>query len=327
MLRRLSQSGTTLPTVIVFSLLVTAVSTIIHPVGSVEAEGLSLFCQLPTVWIPYRWLSVIIDWVLLVVGAIFLARLNYTYALIRTRTTLPFFFLVYLFTFTPGFMGGWSASHLVVLVIIILLFVLFSNYQQEQTQMQAFTLAFIITAFSFVVPDFILYLPVFVYAHYQMKSYRFKCFLATLVGIIAPVFLTFTYAFVFDRSFCVDAYFRSVMTVEWISVEQVTPLFLFFIFLSVVSVAFTLEGLLTQYTDKIQTRTYNGVVSLLSVYSIVLSLVAYDRLMIFLSVAGVCATLQMSRYFTYARGSFAGYIFLIVLLILLTNYTWNLLPV
>lgn len=326
MLRRLSQNGSTLPAVTLISLLITFVSVWISPT-LLPIERSNLFCSPPSGWFSSGWGSLLCGWACILFGAILSGRLNYTYALIRMRTTLPFFFLVVVFTFSPVLTTRLDSSAFVLLFFLSLLFILFSTYQQEYTQKQAFAIAFIVISLSFVVSGFILYLPLFIVVHSRMNSYRFKCLLASVVGCLTPLFLLFTYAFVFDVQLCVEAYLESFTTIDWIDFTRITPLLLTFVLFSVLTLALSIEGVLSQYSDKIQTRAYNSSLALFSLFSLIFVVFAYDRALTFLPVAGVCTALQLARYFTYARTQFSCYLFLLVLALFMSIYIWSLLPV
>lgn len=169
-------------------ILVGAMSALNFFNGTTEALGgdMGICMPSPNLWvIPPLW-SWIANLTMIVALAITLHLFNKSYQFIKsTDSVLPTAFLIMVGS-CPWITLGINTSMLLVMVNIIALIVLFDCYRTRNATQQIFVVATMASLGSMFQYAFVFMLPAYIVIAVMMKCFRFREFIALLMGLVAP---------------------------------------------------------------------------------------------------------------------------------------------
>ncbi len=274
-------------------------------------------------WISYPWLSAIINALVILSGGILLLRLNNLFSIIPKRTLLPLIFFLLMELVSPQ-LSLLCNGNLIAVIFTIILFPLFFSYQQFQAQ-SAFLIMGSIAVCALFCPPIVYYIPLLLLGFLQIRYFNIKSILGSLVGLITPYWILIGFDFL---SFGDLARLLPIFTLQIPeSIPYTNPQF-WVVILTVILGAFT--GSMTIYstfTEKRQIRSYNGFITLLSVYTTILLLLDYTHYATYLPLLHVAVAFQAGFFFTNNTKKYGFILFYLVLALYIALFIWNFLPV
>lgn len=247
----------------------------------------------PNLWnIPGLW-----SWAgnvaMIAVMAIGAMLLNRHYNFIRsTQPVLPAMFLV-LTASNPIINEYLSASTLICAVNLIALTILFSCYRQDNATQQMFVIATLISVGSMFQYAFIPYIFAYIIGAVVMKAFRFKEFLATCMGLIAPYWVGVG---------------MGLIDVGWFSMPEFTDLFngyaqapeLFILMLSVGTAIFAglllgVNNSIKLYAGNSKVNALNLAIDLVGIVSIICVLIDFSNMLAYLTTLYLTVAVQIAN--------------------------------
>jgi len=146
-------------------------------------------------WPVVRWLASL---GVCLASAYLMAELNSTFALLRISSRTISTLWLLLLTCVPG-LHSLSPAHLVVMAAPVAYFPLLHSYQRPRLTFHSFLLFLTLSVASLACPQLLLMVPLLWVSQIIMRSMSLKGFVASLLGIVVPYFLLFTFLYCTDR--------------------------------------------------------------------------------------------------------------------------------
>lgn len=259
-LKSVATSKLTLPTVCTVAVLVLAFQTL--PINLYDEGESGLWRYIPLQLIDERWTQFAIRIGLFALSIYLLAELNISFVLLRVRSRMISSLFTILFV-ASVFLHPLQPSSIIAPVSIISFFALFSTYQQNNAVLPTYSFYLLIALCSLIFPKILLMVPVFWVCQTHLRSFSFKAFWASIVGLSTPYWFLFFYSLVqMDglQLFCLP--FRQLAAVQMPDYSALTlPQWLMFGYTFLVFLFGFFNFLGTSYLDKTRVRiTYDIVI-------------------------------------------------------------------
>ena len=164
----------------------------VNPVSHSMKGNLGVFAE--TIIPSQSFLAHVITLVLAIIMALLITQINNKYSFINTRSFLHTFLFLLLSTSLVTTHGNYL-TYLAALLVMYSIYLFFDNYGKENGTEIAF-LGFIFLGLSvFVVPEFILLIPLFWIGFYQIRALSFRTFFASIFGFLAPWLAIYVYIY------------------------------------------------------------------------------------------------------------------------------------
>ncbi len=274
-------------------------------------------------WISHPWLSTMINALLMVAGGILLLRLNNLFSIIPKRTMLPLIFFLLLELASPQ-LSLLCNGNLIAIAMILLLFPFFFSFQQFQAQ-SAFLIMGSVATCTLFCPPIIYYIPLLLVGFLQLRYFNLKSVLGALVGLLTPFWILIGFGLLSfgDLASLIPSFSFQIPQ----SIPYTTPQF-WTIVLTVILGAFSgITTIYSTFSEKRQIRSYNGFITLLSVYSAILLMLDYTNYAIYLPLLHVAVAFQASFFFTNNTKKYGFILFYLILTLYIGLFVWNFLPV
>ncbi len=286
------------------------------PTGTIEVEGMitGIFDFLQQNNLP----AVIINITVVIAIAWLLTHLNNLFSLTREQTYLPALFFIMTELLCPTLIIQFTTANIATLLVCIVFFILYSCYQQGSVPSQAFLIALLLSVISIFHARILFFIPLFIIGFYQMRAQSLRSFLGGIIGLITLYWILWGMGWIEWQQIDFDS-----LKIEW---QWLTPRLEHIGVLAVILLGlFTGTcNLLNAYTEKIQTRAYNGFVNLLSVYTALILCIDHTHYMMYLPLLNAAVSLQASYYFTTRHNKANTILFYSLLLIFIAWQIWIL---
>lgn len=164
----------------------------INPVSHSMKGNLGEFAE--TIFPSQSFLAHTVTLVLAVFMALLVTQINNKYSFINTRSFLHTFLFLLLSTSLVTTHGNYL-TYFAALLVVYSIYLFFDNYGNENGTEIAF-LGFIFLGLSvFLVPEYILLLPLFWVGFYQIRSLSFRTIFASIFGFLVPWLAIYGYIY------------------------------------------------------------------------------------------------------------------------------------
>lgn len=241
-----------------------------------------------------------------------ISQLNRRFNLIRTHTSLPFIVPLVLFSLHPHFLQM-IPDFVAVFFILWALFPLLNSYHQSEPQLFAFQAAVLIGIAGVFQIYALLLLPLWWRGEMMMRGFKFKSFLASLIGVGLVYWLVFallvflgsvdTFVVPFDfitRLSIVQ--FSGFSVSQWIVTGMIFVLLLTFIIL--VHRKFS--------RDKVLTQIFLGFLSFLIICTLVLQMLYGSSTLFWLTIALALLSFLIAYYYSSVESKWQVYSFYLI---------------
>ena len=247
---------------------------------------------------------------------------NTAFTLIRTRTTLPVAFYWTLFSglvFLHGF--GWDSFTPVVFLLATMH--LMRSYESSHAPAHVFHSFFFLALGSWGFPPLLWLGPLFFFSTHAFRSLSLKTFFASLLGVAAPYWLLFGYAYLTDEMSLFLAPLNEVMHFRAVG-HSLPPLheIISWGVIFVWQMVCNLHYFQVSYQDKTRTRVYLTFLAICGWWVALLILLQPHHIHAWLPVQLLCTSFLAAHLFTLTRNRFSGLFFIVTFvgIILLTGY-------
>jgi hypothetical protein len=328
--RRKWQNASALPTIIVTLLVCVAcwVFGYSHKIGfPVQRDACSsLVWEIVLGWLSGGLSAYLIGFLLLLLAAGLIQRLNYLFMIIQGKTTLPFLIFLLLNSVIPDLFPVHPVS-LALPLLLFAMFELFGSYQRPDAIGRIFNMMFYIGLGSLIWPYALWFAPVFIVGLYLFRILNSRTLGAALLSLLT--FFMFVsgwcllkndFALLTNLATCLTDIHLLFTNVSWIT-DWPTLVF-FFLILLFLSIHVSLEE--TERT--IRTRQFLTFLFLFGFVSFLLSLLYAPHYIEFVVVFFVPVSIVGSKYFSekYGVTAFLSYYFLMALMVIsLLLRSWN----
>ena len=274
--------------------------------------------------ITYQGWTDLISWITGGIIAYILIELNTTFALIRTRTTLPSsFFLIY-FSACP-FLHTFQAVTFLPLLFIVMVFSLFRSFESPYASTTIFHAFCCMGIIGMIIPQMLYLIPVLYLLMIHLRSLTPRTFFAGLLGLLTPYWLVSCYLLYQGTWLTAAREFQQ----QLIPVMPDYSLFGWNHYLSlgimlVIAMLCTAQSLIHTYQDKVQTRILLRTLLIMETVSIAYILIQPQFFNGLFPVLLICAAVFFGHFFALVFNRFTRICFGISLALLGIMTLFNL---
>lgn len=251
---RITTGRFTLPVAIFISVVCWILSAILLPNAEVQKSSYPLWEMFCNLCIPI-WGNRLFSFILYSIIGYFLIELNNAFAIIRMRASVQTAIYFLLISVCPS-LHILYAGDVAAITFLIALFFLFKSYQQSRPAGTVFQAFVFIGIGSLLLPQLMLFVPIFWIGAYSFQSLTPKSFFASLIGWSVPYWFLLGYAYLNGQ---MDIFYQPFIELttfhpfqfDFQSWELATIGYLFVLY-----IASSGHCLVTGYEDKIRTRSY-----------------------------------------------------------------------
>ncbi len=209
-------------------------------------------------------LSVVLALMLSALAVYLMTELNNMFVLLRISSRMLGSMLAVMLTVSV-FLHTLHPAHVVMLFVLLSYFPMFASYQQPDSMAYIFVAYMLVSLASLAFPKVLLMVPFYWLAQMLLRAFTPRTLAASVIGLIVPYWITFSFAYVNDCLPTVFGDFIGSFTFSlpdysaWTMQQTLTALFAFLLVIVGV-VNFYAHGNL----DKTRTRVFLNVVVLLT---------------------------------------------------------------
>ncbi len=256
--------------------------------------------------------------------AAIISHLNHRFTIIKGRTILPFAVPLFLFSLHPYFLVM-TPDFVAVIFLLLALFPLLNSYHQTEPQLFSFQSSVLIGIAGVFQIYALLLLPLWWRGERMMRGFKFKSFVASLIGIGLVYWLIFALLVFFGR-------FEEFMApFEFITRISITQFFEFsiaqWIFSGMIlALLFTFIIMVNQKSsrDKVLTQIVLGFLSFVVICAILLQIFYWANTLFWLTFTLALLSFFIAYYYSLVESKRQVYsfyfIFSVFILIYCVNY-------
>lgn len=247
---------------------------------------------------------------------------NTTFTLIRTRTTLPVCIYWSLFA-TLVFLHPFEWSNFTPLAFLLAVIHLFRSYESSHASSSLFHAFFFLALGSLAFPELLYFTPLFLASTFSFRSLNPKSFFACLLGIAAPYWILFGYAYWNEDLSLVASSWQELFHFQSIDYECWSlSYWISWGFICLLQLVSSIHYFQVSYQDKTRTRVYMSFWVFATHWTTVIALLQPQHLQPLLPVQLICTSFLAAHLFTLTRNRFSSVFFIVTFIgiILLTAY-------
>ncbi len=266
--RTIATSKFTLPVVVLLSALVWILLGG-DSATQINTDDYGLWCLMPEM-VQNGVLSGLLAFAVSVVAVYLMTELNNTFVLLRISSRMLGSLLAVLLTLSV-FLHTLHPAHVVLLLVLFSYFPLFASYQQQGSMAYFFVAYMLVSMTSLLFPKLLLIVPFYWLAQALLRSFTPRTLAASVIGVIVPYWIAFSFAYVNDSlpevfSHFIEGFDFSLPDYSvWTLRQALTALFVFLL-----AVVGTVDFYMYGNQDKTRTRVFLNVVVVLSVAAFLL---------------------------------------------------------
>ncbi|MFI3239914.1 MAG: hypothetical protein R3Y22_04920 [Bacteroidales bacterium] len=279
-----------------------------------------LFANSANMWLDKGTLSWSINLVTIIAIAIVITVCNNQFQFIRSFTSLLATIFVILATCNTHISNTLIDGNILALVTIISVSLLYFTFQYGNPVILFSIFTLIITC-SFFNYAYLTLLPIFILGAMQMKAINTKTVLAIVLGIIIPFWIIYG-LHIFSPS---DIKSINMVSIARAVVIADSPIFIYNLTTAVITFFLLIKNMITIYNFPPQERAYNGVLTLLTLWSIVMPMIDYYNSNSYMPTLYLCCAVQGAHAYTSSRDRYKYLWVITLILAYLSLYIWQLL--
>lgn len=280
-------------------------------------HGLCLISS--NLWIDNSLLSWAVNLLLLSGIAVILIIINNTFTFIRSVTSVFASIFLLIESCNPYVTTQLIDGTLMCLVSVTGIFLLYSTYQAPQLKRQIFLIFAMLSLGSMFQYAFVFLVPVFIIGLIQMRSFTFKGFLAAILGLLTPYWISMGLGIITVDRFVIPEISGIFNLAES---GKVSELLVNVCITAFISIILLVINMLNIFSSKLQTRAYNGFISLLTLFAIIMICIDYGNMLTYIPLLNCCAAIQIAHFFINSKYMRKYTIIICVILIYLALYSW-----
>lgn len=278
----------------------------------------------------FVWIMTLNDWtnlatlVITILTGYLMIEANTAFSLIRTRTTLLGSIYGYLFS-ALLFLHPFHWDRLTPLAFLLAVIQLFRSYESQHASNHLFHTSFFLALGSMAFPQLLFFVPLFLFSTFNFRSLNLKSFFAGLLGIIAPYWLLFGYAFWNEELSLFLNPLKELLHFQSIDYSLI-PLYIWISwgFVSILQLISSIHYFQVSYQDKTRTRIYLFFFIAAGCWTTLITLLQPQHLVPLLPVQLICTSFLTTHLFTLTRNRFSGIFFITTFVSIIAIACYNL---
>jgi len=255
--------------------------------------------------------------------SVYVLHINGKYSLIRRKTYLPYVFSLFLLTCIPG-MLYMTPAYIGLIIVLLSTDILFRTYQSEYVAKEAFSIGVLIALAALLIPDMLLYIPVYWIGFYMMRSFNIRVILGSLSGLLMVICMYVSYVFFRFESFePVIRIFKFEQFREFFTF-QVSIIDWIIFSIGIIIFIVVIHSYINKYKDKIRTRANMSFFNLIIFFSLIIYLFFNPLSQIEMVVGLTTSTFVLAHFFALADQKWEVCFFILMVLFYFGTYYYLL---
>lgn len=247
--------------------------------------------------------------------------INKAYNIPRTITLIYATFFAVMQTATPAISSQLFSGTVLLAVISACMMLMFGSFGQSMALRRLFMVFFLLSAATATQYAFIVYLPVFAIGCAQMRILTFRAVLAALLGIITPWWILLGTGVTGIEDFHFPN-FISIFSVATVSDSLILVITLCVtVVLTVTAYAMSVLKLMTYNA---RTRACNGLLTLITVATVIAMAVDFNNLMTYLPLLNFCGAFFLSHLSVIRRAPRGWVAIISIITVYYALYIWKI---
>ncbi len=252
-----------------------------------------------------------------------ISQLNHRFNIIRTHTSLPFIVPLVLFSLHPHFLQM-IPDFVAVFFMLWALFPLLNSYHQSEPRLFAFQAAVLIGIAGVFQIYALLLLPLWWRGEMMMRGFKFKSFLASLIGLGLVYWMVFALLVFLGR---VDTFLVPFDFITRISLVQFSEFtvskWIFSGMIFVFLFTFVLLVHRKSSRDKVLTQILFGFLNFLIICAIVLQLLYWSTTLFWFTITLTLVSFLIAYYYSLVESKWQVYSFYLIFSVFILIYCVN----
>ena len=260
-----------------------------------------IVCPSANLWFADRLVSMGVNLVCVAATALMMMALDRTFSLLRRQSTLDTTYFLAMSLSMPSLLLNFNTGSLLALTVLGCLYLLYTTYGDSASTSRVFLIFLILSAMSMTQYCYLVYVPVFIVGVIQMRIFGGRTLVACLLGLVTPwwilgavslvvpVHVSFPDLSTFLTAFSFTSNLELIVTVAFVAL------------LLIIGWVGCIPQMLTYNAHR---RAYNGVLSLISLMTMLAVFCDFANFMAYVPLLAVCASLHLGRIFS--RGATKG---------------------
>jgi hypothetical protein len=256
-----------------------------------------------------------------------ISSVNRKFALIRSRSSLPFIVPLFLFSLHPWFLVM-NGNYISVIFILLAFSPLLSSYQKPESYLYSFRAGILLAVASLFQIYTLALLPLWWRGERSMRGYQFRSFISSLFGVLLVYVTLFSLYFINDdipgfiQPFLAFASFSLPALPVFTIAEWMTVVLILLFFIS--NMYFSIR---TYSRDKVLTLSFMQFVVFLIVFLLLLQVIFWSTTLFFLTLSIALISYLNAYFFTRTVSEVNIILGYITSLLMVLLYLSHLLPV
>lgn len=276
------------------------------------------------IWLPFAPLSAAVNLGVCLAIALLTFYINRRFNVLRSLTSLGSTMFLIMQVALPAVLGQFYGGSLLALLVMLSVALLFSVYTDTCGQKRVFLIFCTLGAAAMTQIAYLFYVPVFWVGCMQMRIFGLRSFLASLLGLITPVWILLGFGIVEPQTL-LQTPLSSLLTPAWSmfdSADMVQAITTAGITI-VLGVIFTVANLLKILSYNSRVRAFNGFFTILFGVTAIFMVLNFSNFTFYIPLLNVLVAYQIAHFFTYRRQRRTYIPLLFISLLYLGLFVWS----
>lgn len=253
--------------------------------------------------------------------AALMVYINSRFNLLRNITRLGAGLFLAIQAASPSLFCNFTTGAVMAATLLAATILLYQVFNRPGRTRPVFLIFCMIAAAALTEYAFVVYIPVFYMGCAQMRAFNIRTFVASLLGIVTPVWLATAFGFVDWSGLSPDltrvtAQMTSAQAAHFYAVPAIT---------AAIGATVCVLNLVKVLSYNSRARSYNGFVALLMLFTIIFGVLDFTNLPFYVTLLNVTVAWQCTQYFIINMRRRDGYILILAsLAIFFALYIWSL---
>lgn len=249
--------------------------------------------------------------------------INRSYNFIKALTLIYVSFFAYMQLATPGLLDSFYSGTMLCVVLLLCIGLLFSCFGKRtpESMRRVFLIFFLLSAGTATQYVYACYLPVFLVGCMQMRIFSLRMVLAALLGVVTPWCLMIGSGLVQPAELHWPEFVSIFSAIDKTETMALLLTVLLTVMLLFAGMTLTFFKILTYNARR---RSYNGLLSVLSVFTVLAMMIDYTNIVTYVPALNICAAAAVSHFFAIHNTEKSYIAILSLYVIYIALFVWKI---
>ncbi len=276
----------------------------------------------PNNWVTDTSVSLCLAMLLNIGAAAYMVYLNRRFNLLRTLSLLFAAFYPLMLCSEPIVSCHFYGGCLLVVAMLVATALLYGSYNQPGRLKPVYLAFAVIAGCSMFQYGFVAYLPILMIGCGQMRIFRFKTFVAALLGVLTPLWIAWGFGFISLGDFRMPDF---DVAYEALPSRGRVAFLVNVVFTAVSLVSLSVANVLKIFSYNSRTRALNGFMLAVSLATVVMTGVDFTNMTFYLPLLYCCLAFQIGHFVKINSGKRVCYIVILGFMAFFVGmFVWNI---